>query len=404
VIYSQHKCFQSFLSIYYIKQSHPELTLLLEPGEDLHQFINLPPDMVLLRWINYHLANAGCARRISNFGADIVDSEIYGVLLSRLYSASGKTGYAPLPSTSDAKAKAANVIAGARDLGAPTFIKPQDICEGNKKLNLGFVAQIFNACPGLIITEEEKATFDLSSLEIDDVGDSREERVFRMWMNSLNMEGVFINNLFDGVSDGVVLLKLLDSLQPGAVNWKRVTLDSASRFKKLENCNNVITIGKELKLSLVNCGGVDILDGNKKIILAIIWQLLRKYSLQVLVTLAAAEGVSDISDARVVQWANDKVKTAGKTTTMRDFKDRTTKNSLFFLDLVAALEPRAVDTTLITPGITDADQMLNAKYAISCARKLGACVFLTPEDIVETKSKMLLTFVAALWTADASRK
>lgn len=366
--------------------------------------MNLPADMILLRWINYHLSAAGSARRISNFGADIVDSEIYGTLLSRLYAASGKGGYTPLPSTSDAKLKAANVINGARDLGAPTFIKPQDICEGNKKLNLSFVAQIFNACPGLTITEEEKASFDLSSLEIDDVGDSREERVFRMWMNSLNMEGVYINNLFDGVSDGVVLLKLLDSLQPGSVNWKRVTLDSASRFKKLENCNNVITIGKEMKLSLVNCGGVDILDGNKKIILAIIWQLLRKYSLQVLVTLAASEGVSDISDARVAQWANDKVRAAGKTTTMKDFKDKSTKNSLFFLDLVAAIEPRAVDFSVVTQGVTEEDLILNAKYAISCARKLGACVFLTPEDIIETKSKMLLTFVAALWTAEASRR
>lgn len=43
--------------------------------------------------------------------------------------------------------------------------------------------------------------------------------------------------------------------------------------------------------------------------------------------------------------------------------------------------------------------MLNAKYAISCSRKIGACVFLTPEDIVEVKSKMIMTFVAELWAA-----
>jgi plastin-1 len=43
---------------------------------------------------------------------------------------------------------------------------------------------------------------------------------------------------------------------------------------------------------------------------------------------------------------------------------------------------------------------LNAKYVISCARKVGATVFLTPEDIVEVKSKMIVTFVASLWTAE----
>jgi hypothetical protein len=49
------------------------------------------------------------------------------------------------------------------------------------------------------------------------------------------------------------------------------------------------------------------------------------------------------------------------------------------------------------------DMMMNAKYVISCSRKVGACVFLTPEDIVECKSKMLLAFSAALWTADIQR-
>jgi plastin-1 len=30
-----------------------------------------------------------------------------------------------------------------------------------------------------------------------------------------------------------------------------------------------------MKLSLINIGGIDIVDGNKKLILAIIWQLMR---------------------------------------------------------------------------------------------------------------------------------
>jgi plastin-1 len=34
-------------------------------------------------------------------------------------------------------------------------------------------------------------------------------------------------------------------------------------------------------------------------------------------------------------------------------------------------------------GSTEAERRLNAKYAISCARKMGCMVFLLPEDIVE---------------------
>jgi len=53
---------------------------------------------------------------------------------------------------------------------------------------------------------------------------------------------------------------------------------------------------------------------------------------------------------------------------------------------------------LVTPGETDEDKMLNAKYAISVARKLNCTIFLLPEDIVEVKPKMMLTFVAAIMT------
>jgi plastin-1 len=38
-------------------------------------------------------------------------------------------------------------------------------------------------------------------------------------------------------------------------------------FRKVENCNQVLKIGKELKFSLVNIAGNDIVQGNKKLIL-----------------------------------------------------------------------------------------------------------------------------------------
>jgi hypothetical protein len=44
---------------------------------------------------------------------------------------------------------------------APTK-QPTDITSGNKKLNLGFVAQIFNTCPGLTMPED----FDFAGLEV----------------------------------------------------------------------------------------------------------------------------------------------------------------------------------------------------------------------------------------------
>ncbi len=40
--------------------------------------------------------------------------------------------------------------------------------------------------------------------------------------------------------------------------------------------------------------------------------------------------------------------------------------------------------------------MLNAKLAIGVARRIGCCIFLLWEDIVEVNNKMILTFVGTL--------
>ncbi len=48
------------------------------------------------------------------------------------------------------------------------------------------------------------------------------------------------------------------------------------------------------------------------------------------------------------------------------------------------------------PLRTEEEKELNAKYAISAARKLGCSLFLLWEDIVEVKPKMILSFLATV--------
>lgn len=67
-----------------------------------------------------------------------------------------------------------------------------------------------------------------------------------------------------------VLLEVLDKVSPGSVNWKQASKPPIKMpFRKVENCNQVIRIGKLMKFSLVNVGGNDIVQGNKKLILGI---------------------------------------------------------------------------------------------------------------------------------------
>ncbi|KAJ3157011.1 hypothetical protein HDU89_002421 [Geranomyces variabilis] len=376
---------------------HPELFRLLETGENLEDFLKLPPEQILLRWFNYHLKKAGWSRKVNNFTGDVKDGENYTVLLNQL--APGDCSRAPLK-VNDLYERAEAVLQNADKLNCRKYLTPKTLVEGNSKLNFAFVANLFNTHPGLEkLSEAEMAQLDewLFSSEGD-----REARAFALWLNSLGVEP-FVNNLFDDLRDGLVLLHAMDTVHPGVVDWKKVNkAPVSSRFKKVENCNYVVVLGKSMKFSLVGIGGVDITDGTKTLTLALVWQLMREHVIQTLRTLST--GGREITDNDMIKWANDTVKTrANKGSVMSSFKDSSLKTGVFFLDLLQGIKKGVVNYELVSQGSSDDDAKMNAKYAISIARKLGATIFVLPEDIVEVKPKMILTFVGTLMALDKSQ-
>jgi len=64
--------------------------------------------------------------------------------------------------------------------------------------------------------------------------------------------------------------------------------------------------------------------------------------------------------------------------------------------LVDSVRPDSADYSLVSHSTAEEDLLLNAKYAVSLARKVGCCVFALPEDIVEVKNKMIMTYVATV--------
>ena len=379
-------------------KEHPELVLLLDDGEDMAAFLKLPPEAILLRWVNWHMQQAGSLIRISNFGKDVADSEAYSILLNRL-----NPSKCDLITSTNPLDKATKVLKNAEYINVTPFLTAMDICAGNRKLNLGFVAQLFNENPGLEITEEQLAELDLSMLEIDDQGDSREERVFRMWINSLNITDLYLADLFAGL-DGLNILKLEAFVEPGCVDFKKVSglnNETLSRFKLIENANMAVSVAKNVDLSVVNIGGLDLVDGSKKLILALVWQLMYRYTVQTLQDLALSNGITGkIEESQVVAWANKTVAMSKKNISpINNFRDQNLKNSVYLINLIAGINSQVVQWELVQYEASDENFISNAKYAISLARKIGACVFVVPEDIIEVKSKMIFTFVTALWSS-----
>ncbi|ESR61235.1 hypothetical protein CICLE_v100145182mg, partial [Citrus x clementina] len=285
------------------------------------------------------------------------------------------------------------ILEHADRMGCRRYLTAKDIVEGSPNLNLAFVAHIFQHRNGLSTQTKEISFLEVSP---DDTQISREERAFRFWINSLG-NSTYIDNVFEDLRNGWVLLETLDKLSPGIVNWKIANKPPIKLpFRKVENCNQVVKIGKQLKFSLVNIAGNDIVQGNKKLILALLWQMMRYNVLQLLKNLRFHSHGKEITDADILQWANAKVRISGSQSRMNSFKDKSLADGIFFLELLSAVQPRAVNWSLVTKGVTDEEKKMNATYIISIARKLGCSIFLLPEDMTEVNQKMILTLTASI--------
>lgn len=372
------------------------LAALLRDGETLEDLMKLTPEELLLRWANYHLENAGW-QKINNFSSDIKDSRAYFHLLNQIAPKGQKEGEERIDinmsgfSEKDDLKRAEHMLQQADRLGCRQFVTPADVVSGNPKLNMAFVANLFNKYPAL--TKPENQDIDWSLLE----GETREERTFRNWMNSLGVNP-HVNHIYNDLQDSLVILQLYEKIKV-PVDWSKVNKPPypklGANMKKLENCNYAVDLGKNTaKFSLVGIGGQDLNDGNSTLTLAVVWQLMRKYTLNVL------EGLGDgqkANDDTIVKWVNGTLADAGKSSSIQSFKDKSISTSLPVVDLIDAIQPGSINYDLVKSGtLSDDDKHENATYAISMARRIGARVYALPDDLVEVKPKMVMTVFACL--------
>jgi len=368
----------------------PGLARLLEGDETLEDLLALPAEQILLRWFNYHLREAGHPRRVANFSGDIKDSENYVVLLKQIAPKHLGIDTSALGEMDTTK-RAEQMLLSAEKMDCRRFVKPRDVVKGNPKLNLAFVANLFNTHPALEPLEE-----------IEIIEETREEKTFRNWMNSLGVDP-FVNNLYQDLRDGLVLLQLFDKVYPGIVDWKaRVNHPPfkamGGNMKKLENDGYVIELGLGKKFSLVGIDGKDIFDGSKTLTLALVWQLMRAYTLEILKRLSGSD--KPVSDSDIVAWVNQKLRDSGKSSKISSFKDQSIATSIPVIDLVDAIKPGSIDYSyVIQNASSEQDKLNNAKYAVSMARKVGAGVYALPEDLAEVNQKMVMTVFACLMSS-----
>ena len=290
------------------------------------------------------------------------------------------------------------------DAGVVTYLKngdtlphpPTQVKAGETFMfGLGRTAGVFEA---RIEGSSFVGSGEAMKLPMEDEGDSREERAFRMWINSLGID-THVSDLPSQVRDGLLVLQLMDAIKPGVVDWAKVTKKPKNVHAKVINCNYAVQLGKTaFGFSLVGIQGKDLQDGIIKLVLALTWQLMRYH---VIKFLSSVTGKS-LTEKDVVDWANGKVgDTAAPITKL---SDGSIASGIYILKLIKAIAPRAVSDEQITAGKTPEERKLNARLAVSCARKAGCMVFLLWEDITDCKPKMLLILFATLMQLDLAEQ
>ncbi|KAK8809704.1 hypothetical protein WA158_000647 [Blastocystis sp. Blastoise] len=109
----------------------------------------------------------------------------------------------------------------------------------------------------------------------------QQEHAFTLWINErLQPQGLSINNLYDDLDNGIMLIQLLSILFNDEVA-KTYNKNCRIKVQKMENCKICFNyLEKVRKLKLVNLGPSDIVDHNQKMVLALIFNIIHHIQIE----------------------------------------------------------------------------------------------------------------------------
>ncbi|KAJ5947440.1 hypothetical protein N7466_000455 [Penicillium verhagenii] len=105
-----------------------------------------------------------------------------------------------------------------------------------------------------------------------------QQKTFTKWLNDkLKARSLAIEDLVTDLSDGVILIHLLEIL--GGESLGRYASKPKLRVQRFENVNKGLDFIKGRRIQMTNIGAEDIVDGNRKIILGLIWTLILRFTI-----------------------------------------------------------------------------------------------------------------------------
>ena len=123
-------------------------------------------------------------------------------------------------SKADLLDRAETMLEQADKIKSRAFVTPRDVVKGQERLNLAFVANLFNNFPALDPPREEM----IEVMESNTIQETREEKMYRNWMNSLGVNP-HVNYLYSDLCDGLIIFQvgMFLTLAPKLFNVKNIS-------------------------------------------------------------------------------------------------------------------------------------------------------------------------------------
>lgn len=228
-----------------------------------------------------------------------------------------------------------------------------------------------------------------------------QKKTFTKWMNSfLQKARMEVEDLFTDLADGKKLLKLLEIISGEKLGKPN---NGKMRVHKVENVNKSLAF-LHTKVRLESIGAEDIVDGNPRLILGLIWTIILRFQIQEIEIDVDEENESSekksAKDALLL-WCQRKT-TGYPGVSIQDFTG-SWRSGLGFNALIHAHRPDLVDFNSLEPS----RHIENLNNAFDVANtELGIPRLLDAEDVDTNRpdEKSIITYVASYYHTFARMK
>ncbi|EFO90826.1 hypothetical protein CRE_09763 [Caenorhabditis remanei] len=121
--------------------------------------------------------------------------------------------------------------------------------------------------------------YELNREKYNDERDTVQKKTFTKWVNKhLSKTGLKVDDLFVDLRDGYALIALLEAL-----TGERIQKENGyTRFHRIQNVQYCLDFLKKKNIKLVNIRPEDIVEGNGKLTLGLIWTIILNFQVSVI--------------------------------------------------------------------------------------------------------------------------